>query len=81
MEANSRSPATGEQDLDLQILEEETLDSLAGAELGEVVRDAHLNQRPASAHWRAGCGGLTEEVGMTLEVEYGEVELPDEEER
>jgi ribonuclease E len=55
---------------DLEDLEEETLDSLAGAELGEMVRDTHLNQR-------IGADGVTEEDDA--EAEYGEVELDEEE--
>jgi Rne/Rng family ribonuclease len=52
---------------DLDDLEEETLDNLAGAELGEMVRDAHLEQRIGAAP-----DGLTEEDDA--EVEYGEAE-------
>ena len=57
---------------DLEDLEEETLDSLAGAELGEMVRDTHLNQRIGAAP-----DGITEEEDA--EAEYGEVELDEEE--
>ena len=52
---------------DLEDLEEETLDSLAGAELGEMVRDTHLNQRIGATP-----DGVTEEDDA--EAEYGEVE-------
>ena len=52
---------------DLYDLEEETLDSLAGAELGEMVRDTHLNQRIGAAP-----DGVTEED--EAEPEYGEIE-------
>ncbi len=57
---------------DLEDLEEETLDSLAGAELSEMVRDTHLNQRIGAAP-----DGVTEEEDA--EAEYGEVELDEEE--
>ena len=52
---------------DLDDLEEETLDNLAGAELGEMVRDAHLDQRIGAAP-----DGVTEEDDA--EPEYGEAE-------
>jgi ribonuclease G len=52
---------------DLEDLEEETLDSLAGAEIGEMVRDTHLNQRIGTAP-----DGVSEEDDA--EVEYGEIE-------
>jgi ribonuclease E len=52
---------------DLDDLEEETLDSLGGAELSEMVRDTHLNQRIGAAP-----DGVTEEDDA--EVEYGEAE-------
>jgi ribonuclease E len=58
---------------DLDDLEEETLDNLAGAELGEMVRDAHLEQRIGAAP-----DGVTE--GEEPEVEYGEVETDIDEE-
>ncbi len=52
---------------DLDDLEEETLDNLAGTQLGEMVRDAHLEQRIGAAP-----DGVTEEEDA--EVEYGETE-------
>ena len=52
---------------DLDDLEEETLENLAGAELGEMVRDAHLEQRIGASPDEA-----TEEDDA--EVEYGEAE-------
>jgi ribonuclease E len=58
---------------DLDDLEEETLDSLAGAELGDMVRDAHLNQRIGAAP-----DGVTEEDDA--EAEYGEIESDHDEE-
>ncbi len=61
---------------DLDDLEEETLDNLAGAELGEMVRDAHLEQRIGASP-----DGVTEEEEDDAEVEYGaaESEVDDEE--
>jgi ribonuclease G len=60
---------------DLDDLEEETLDSLAGAEISELVRDAHLNQRIGVSP-----DGVVEDEDH--EAEYGEVEsdVDDEEE-
>ncbi len=52
---------------DLDDLEEETLDSVAGADLGEMVRDTHLNQRIGATP-----DGVIEEDDA--ELEYGEVE-------
>ncbi len=52
---------------DIDDLEEETLDNLAGAELSEMVRDAHLNQRIGASP-----DGVTEEEES--DVEYGEAE-------
>ncbi len=52
---------------DLDDLEEETLDNLAGAELGDMVRDAHLEQRIGASP-----DGIGEEDDS--EIEYGEAE-------
>ncbi len=52
---------------DLDDLEEETLDNLAGAELGDMVRDAHLEQRIGASP-----DDLAEEDDS--EIEYGETE-------
>jgi Rne/Rng family ribonuclease len=60
---------------DLDDLEEETLDNLSGAEISEMVRDAHLEQRIGASP-----DGVVEDE--EAEMEYGEAEsdLDDEDE-
>ncbi|AXC13176.1 Cytoplasmic axial filament protein CafA and Ribonuclease G [Acidisarcina polymorpha] len=59
------------EESDLDDLEEETLDNLAGAELSEMVRDAHLEKRIGASP-----DGLVEDE----EAEYGEADREVEEE-
>jgi ribonuclease E len=62
------------EDLDVDdLLEEETLENLSGAEISEMVRDAHLEQRIGVSP-----GGVTEEEES--DVEYGEAESDEEDE-
>jgi len=58
---------------DLDDLEEETLDNLSGAEISEMVRDAHLEQRIGASP-----DGVAEEDESG--IEYGEAESDDEDE-
>ena len=79
-EESESSPIRAYSDeVDLDDLEEETLDNLSGAELSEMVRDAHLEQRIGVSP-----DGVTEEEESGEEesgVEFGETEsdLDDEE--
>jgi ribonuclease G len=60
---------------DLDDLEEETLDHLAGVELGEMVRDAHLEQRIGASP-----DGEAEETDVEFAEALGDLDDEDEEE-
>jgi ribonuclease E len=61
-------------EVDLDDLEEETLDNLSGAELSEMVRDAHLEQRIGVSP-----DGVTEEEDSEVEFGQRESDLDDDE--